>query len=227
MSAPSEGQRGKSNAYENVTCPFCGILCDDLEVTPDEKGLKVSKNACSRAVAGFERPIGPTNPLVDGKPVSLADAIAAAAKLIRGSRLPLYGGLATDVEGIRAVMSIADRSGGVIDHALSEGQYRNFRVLQTSGWFMSTLTEARNRTDLFIIVGTDVHKIHPRFFERVVTPPESMFAEDAPKRTVIFLGAGPDQSAATGPRIGEVLTLACPPHQVGDVVAAIRAVVNG
>ena len=77
MTAPTEGQRGKSNAFENVTCPFCGILCDDLEVTPDKKGLKVSKNACSRAIAGFERPVGPTNPLVEGKPVALADATSA------------------------------------------------------------------------------------------------------------------------------------------------------
>jgi formylmethanofuran dehydrogenase subunit B len=227
MSAPTEGQRGKSNAFENVTCPFCGILCDDLEVTPDEKGLKVSKNACSRAIAGFERPVGPTNPLVEGKPVALADAIQAAAKLIRAARLPLYGGLATDVEGMRAVMSIADRSGGVVDHALSEGQYRNFRVLQTSGWFMSTLTETRNRADLIVIVGTDVNKIHPRFFERIVTPPESMFPQLAPKRTVVFLGEGLDQSAATGPRIGEVVTLACPPHLVGEVISAVRASVNG
>jgi len=227
MSAPTEGQRGKSNAYENVTCPFCGILCDDLEVMPEERGLKVSKNACARAIAGFERPVGPTNPLVDGKPVALADAIQAAAKLVRAARLPLYGGLATDVEGMRAVMSIADRSRGVVDHALSEGQYRNFRVLQTSGWFMSTLTEVRNRADLIIIVGTDVNKIHPRFFERIVTPPESMFPQLAPKRTVVFLGEGLDQSAATGPRVGEVITLGCPPHLVGEVISAVRAAVNG
>ena len=72
----------------------------------------------------------------------------AATELIRKSSLPLYGGLGTDVNGIRAVMALADKSGGVVDHALSEGQYRNFRVLQTRGWITTTLTEARNRADV-------------------------------------------------------------------------------
>ncbi len=74
--------------------------------------------------------------------------IKQAAKLIGKAKLPLYGGLATDVEGMRAVLALAERSGGVVDHALSEAQYRNFKILQTSGWIMSTLTETRNRADL-------------------------------------------------------------------------------
>jgi formylmethanofuran dehydrogenase subunit B len=227
LDGPATGVRGKSNAYENVTCPFCGLLCDDLEVTPTETGLKVSKNACSRAIFGFERPVGSPTPKVGGRLVTLEEAIQAAANILRGARLPLYGGLATDVEGMRAVMSIADRSGGVVDHALSEGQYRNFRVLQTSGWFMSTLTEVRNRADLIVVVGSDLNKIHPRFFERIVTVTDSLLTDTPPKRTVVFLGKGLDQSAATGPRIGEVITAPCPPHLVGEVVAAIRAVING
>jgi formylmethanofuran dehydrogenase subunit B len=128
---------------------------------------------------------------------------------------------------MRAAMSIADRTGGVIDHALSEGQYRNFRVLQTSGWFMSTLTETRNRADVIVVVGCDLHKLHPRFFERVVAAPHSMLGEMPTKRTVVFLGQGLDTSAATGPRVGEVITVPCPPHQVSEVVSAVRAVING
>jgi len=124
-------------------------------------------------------------------------------------------------------MSIADRAGGVVDHALSEAQYRNFRVLQTSGWFMTTLTEARNRADLFIIVATDVHKLHPRFMKRVVTPTETMFDDPPVKRTVVFLGKGLDASAATGDRIGDVITLPCPIEQVSDVLAALRAIIKG
>ncbi len=65
-------------------------------------------------------------------------------------------------------MALAERTGGIVDHALSEAQYRNFKILQTSGWVMSTLTETRNRADLFIIAGSDIHKLHPRFFETVV-----------------------------------------------------------
>src|SRR5690606_30552957 len=92
---------------------------------------------------------------------------------------------------------------------------------------MSTLTEARNRADLFIIAGTDVHKIHPRFFERIVCPEETMFDEAPKKRTVVFLGKGLDASALTGPHIDEVVTLPCEIDQVGDILSALRAHLKG
>ena len=151
----------------------------------------------------------------------------AAAGLIRAAKLPLYGGMASDVAGARAVLSIADRTCGVLDHALSEGQYRNFRVVQTSGWIMSTLTEVRNRADLLLIVGTDVHKLHGRFFDRIVTNPHTMFESLASKRTVVFIGEGLDTSAAVGPRIEEVITLPVAKDRIPEVLAAISARVRG
>lgn len=221
------GERAASHQFENVACPFCGLLCDDLDVSRNDGVLKVRKNGCEKAIAGFERPMGSPKPSVAGKDVDLTKAIQTAAALIRQAKLPLYGGLATDVEGMRAVMALAERTGGVIDHALSEGQYRNFRVLQSRGWITTTLTETRNRADLIVIVGSDVHKLHPRFFERIVCTPESMFAATPPKRTVVFLGRGLDASEAVGPRVGEVLTIPCPIPQVGDVLSVLRARMRG
>lgn len=230
MTAQAEGDRpgeqGASHTYDNVTCPFCGLLCDDLQVTRTGSTLKVS-NGCPRAVAGFQRPLPPATPLVREREVSFEEAVQAAAALVREAKLPLYGGMASDVGGARAVMSIADRTCGVIDHALSEGQYRNFKVVQTSGWIMSTLTEVRNRADLIIVVATDVHKLHGRFFDRVVTNPHTMFESIAAKRTVVFIGEGLDTSAATGPRIDEVITLSVAKDRIPDVLAAISARVRG
>lgn len=218
---------GGPNHFENVACPFCGIVCDDLEIGPTADGLKVLKNGCVKSVAGFERAIAEPKPQIDGKDVTLDEAIAATAKLIAESRLPLFGGLATDVEGVRAVMVAAEKGGGVVDHALSEGQYRNFRVLQSSGWVMTTLTEARNRADIFIVAGSDIQKLHPRFFERVVCNEKSMFSEAPPKRTIIFLGDNLDASALTGTRIGEILTLPCQPDRMGEIFDAMRAMAKG
>ncbi|MBN2445528.1 MAG: hypothetical protein JXO22_02300, partial [Phycisphaerae bacterium] len=215
-----------THTYENVTCPFCGLLCDDLTVTRTGSTLKVS-NGCPRAVGGFQRPLPAASPMVREKTVSQEEAVAAAAALIRDAKLPLYGGMATDVSGCRAILSIADRSCGVLDHALSEGQYRNFKVVQTSGWIMSTLTETRNRADLILIVGTDVHKLHGRFFDRVVTTPYTMFEPVAAKRTVVFIGEGLDTSAATGPRIDEVITLPVAKDRIPEVLSAISARVRG
>ena len=216
-----------SGVEENVACPFCGILCDDLEVAHGPSGLKVLNNGCAKAIEGFERSILAANPQIGGRDVTLSEAVAEAARLIRASRLPLFGGLGTDVEGMRAVMAAAERAGGVVDHAFSEGQYRNFEVLQTSGWFMSTLTEVRNRADLIVIVCSDVHSLHPRFFERIVAVSEPMFLVAGQKRTVVFIGEGLDASAAKGGSIGDVLTLPCPIDAVGEVMSALRARLKG
>lgn len=215
-----------AQTHAHVTCPFCGLRCDDLEIARSGQALTVTRNGCDKAKAGFERPLTAAQPRIGGKPVSLGEAIAAAAALIRKAKLPAYGGLATDVDGMRAIMSIADKSRGVVDHAFSEAQGRNIKVLQTSGYFMTTMTEARNRADLFIIA-SDVHRFHPRFFERVVCNEKSMFSDDPPKRTVVFLGEGYDTSAATGSRIGDIVTINCPKHRIGEVVSALRTLKKG
>jgi formylmethanofuran dehydrogenase subunit B len=215
-----------SELFENVACPFCGMLCDDLEIARTGEGLKVRKGGCGRAIAGFERKLPAAKPKVKGKDVDLAEAVKEAAKLIGEAALPLYGGLATDVEGMRAAMALAERSGGVLDHAASEAQYRNFRVLQSVGWTLSTLTETRNRTDLIIIAGTDVAALHHRFFERIAAPRDSMFGVSAKKRTVVVIGKGLDK-AAKAAGVGEVVSLPCKPEQVGEVIGALRARLRG
>jgi len=220
------GERAGSELYQNVTCPFCGLLCDDLEIAREGTALKVLKNGCPRALAGFQRTLPAAKPMLGDKEVELNEAIEGAAALIGNAKLPLFGGMATDVDGARAMMSLADRACGVIDHALSEAQYRNLKVLQTSGWIMSTLTETRNRADLIVIVGSDVHKLHGRFFERIVCAPQVMF-KDVGKRTIVFIGEGLDTSAAKGARIGEVMTLPCPNSRLTEVLGVLQARLRG
>lgn len=223
----SEGEREASELFENVTDPFCGTLPDDLVVERTQHGLKVLKGGSAKSVAAFERKLPKASSQAGGKDVSLDEAVKQAAKLIGNAKLPLFGGLATDVEGMRAVLALAERAAGIVDHAFSEAQYRNFKILQSTGWTTTTLTEARNRADLFIIAGSDIHALHPRFFERIVSPPDSMFDVTAPKRTVVFIGKGLDRSGAKGSRIGEVVTLACEDEHAGDVVALLRARLRG
>lgn len=222
-----KGERASTELFENVVDPFGGMLCDDLVVERTGAGLKVVKNGSAQSIAGFERKLPPANPSVNGKVVALDAAVKQAAKLIGKANLPLFGGLATDVEGMRAVLALAERSGGVVDHALSEVGERNLKILQTSGWITTTLTETRNRADLIIIAGSDIHLLHPRFFERIVSPLDSMFDVTAQKRTVVFIGKGLDRSGAKGAQIGEVVTLACKDEEAGRVVALLRARLRG
>lgn len=220
---------GEPGTYGSVTCPFCGLHCDDLEVRSDGTRLTVTANGCPLAKAGFEQEtrVAAAPPSIEGRAVPLAEAIARAGELIAAARLPLFGGLATDVEGMRAVMALADRAGGVVDHMLSRALYRNTDVLQTSGWFMSTLTETRNRADLVVIVASDVSSLHPRFLERIVSPAETMLDAPAASRTVVLVGEGTPAAAITGRLIGEVIEIACANADVGIVLAELRALLRG
>jgi formylmethanofuran dehydrogenase subunit B len=223
----SSSERGSTARYDDVACPFCGLLCDDLKIERKGDQLKVLNTDCVRAVSGFERKLPPSSPMVRGKKLSLDEAIEAAAALIRASKLPLYGGLTTGVEGMRAVMSLADRTGGVVDHVLSEVQYRNLKVLQTNGWITSTLTEVRNRADLIIMVGGDVQKFNPRFYERIVSPPDSMFDLKPVRRAIVFLGKAPVIALLKGPRVGDIVVLDCELPRLPELLSALRARLRG
>ncbi len=99
----AKGERAEATVFEDVTNPFCGTLPDDLVVERTDQGLKVLKNGCGKSVAGFERMLPPSSPQVNGKDVDLDKAIKEAAKLIGKSALPMYGGLATDVDRVLGV----------------------------------------------------------------------------------------------------------------------------
>ena len=219
------GPSTASEEIENVPCPFCGMICDDLTVKKAAGGLKV-EGGCPRAVAGFERRLPDAKPQIDGRPVPLQQAITAAADLLRNSRNPIVTGLGTDVAGVRAAIALAERAGAVIDHAQSDSSFRNYRVLQTGGWVTTTLTEARNRADLFVIVGSDIKKYHARFFEKIVNPPSTMFPGVAEQRTVVVIGDNIGLPAR-GARVSDVISIPCKPERIAEVLDALRALAKG
>jgi formylmethanofuran dehydrogenase subunit B len=219
----------QAGAVENVTCPFCGLLCDDLTVERGADGnLKVKDKGCAKSVTFFERPVTASSPRIAGKPADLKDAVAKAAEILGKANLPLIAGLGTEVQGMRAVMSLADKAGATLDHMNSNGFMRNIQVVQNSGWQITTLTEVRNRVDLLVIVGTDIVSVFPRFFERVIWNKESMFGQDTGKREVVYLGGRDiDTSAGIAPDGRKPDVLPCDLERTPDVVAALRALVSG
>jgi Formylmethanofuran dehydrogenase subunit B len=80
-------------------------------------------------------------------PCDRDEAIAQAARILRQSRLPVFGGLATDVEGQRGALALADRLGGVVDHRGSRGLFSDLTALRDIGTMTTTLSEVRNRAD--------------------------------------------------------------------------------
>lgn len=210
-----------------VPSPFCGIGTDDLTIQVDGVSLKVVKNGCAVNSPAFEQAITDTCPRIDGKDVSLDAAVAKAAALLKNTNQPVIGGCATDVNGMRALLALADRSGAVVDNMNFTGARNNFLALQDSGWMNTTLAEVKNRCDLLLVVGTDLESFSPRFFERYLWNEESMFLDDTGKREVVYLGKAPSGSASTSPSGQKAQVFECANEDLPDVVAVLRALVKG
>ena len=210
-----------------VPSPFCGIGTDDLTIRVDGMSLKVVENGCAVNTPAFEQMITDTSPRVDGKDVSLDVAVAAAAALLKDSRLPVIGGCATDVNGMRGLLALADRCGAVVDNMNFTGARNNFLALQDSGWMNTTLAEVKNRCDLLLVAGTDLEAFAPRFFERFLWNKEAMFLDDTSSREVIYLGKAPSGDASTSPTGRKALVLECANEDLPEVVAVLRALVKG
>lgn len=206
-----------------VTCPFCGLVCDDLVVTGAPEALEVRASGCATAASGYGQRARNDGPRIAGRPATLADAAAEAARLLREARRPLFGGLATDVEGARAAGRLADRTGGVLDHMNGAAAVRNLLVLQDGGWITTTLSEIRNRCDLLILAGGDVTPRFPRFFERTIGTRETLFG-DRPGCEVVFLGHGPRKGTTLS---GAVEVIGCDVPALGDAFGVMRALLAG
>ncbi|ESS72995.1 tungsten-containing formylmethanofuran dehydrogenase 2 subunit B [Methyloglobulus morosus KoM1] len=209
-----------------VPSPFCGVGTDDLSIQVDGIALKVVAYGCAVNTPAFEQAIGDSNPRLAGKSVSLEVAVTQAATLLAQTKQPVIGGCATDVHGMRALLSLADRCGAVIDNMGFNAARNNFLALQDSGWMNTTLAEVKNRCDLLLVVGTDLEAIVPRFFERYLWN-EAMFLDDSRQRQVIYLGKPPSGNASTSPNGQKAQVLACDDSALPEVVGVLRALVKG
>ena len=166
-----------------VTCPFCGLLCDDLVLS--ERGLDT--RGCAMAAAGFRRESAAFRPhTVAGAPADLTTAAAAAAGILKAAKTPLFHGLAVDLHGIRALLSLAERAGGAVDHLASGPLLANAAVASASGWVTATFAEIANRADFILLVGGDPAEAFPRFHDRLVRNPIPLY-RDGPA-VVAYLG---------------------------------------
>jgi formylmethanofuran dehydrogenase subunit B len=173
---------------ETVTCPFCGLACDDLALSE----TRLDTRGCARAAAGFARAAAPRKPhTVGGKPASRDAAVSAAALILQGASAPLIHGLAADLHGIRALLALAERIGGTVDHMYSPALLANAAVARASGWVAATFAEVANRADFILLVGGDPQRNFPRFHERLVRNATPLYRDGPPKLAYI----GPESVA--------------------------------
>ena len=142
---------GAAAQPETWTCPFSSLLCDGFALEPGPV-LQLRGSDCSRARTGLAAfdDLGVVTPSVDGASQDLDAALDAAAARLAAARLPLFGGLATDVQGMRALYRLANVGGAILDHAHGEAMMPALRMLQDRGQMFTTLAEIRNRADLIV-----------------------------------------------------------------------------
>ncbi|MGH8551929.1 MAG: formylmethanofuran dehydrogenase subunit B [Methylococcales bacterium] len=212
--------------FKEVPSPFCGVGTDDLTIQVEGTTITVIENGCAVNTPAFEQPLGDLEPRVGGKKVAQKEAIAKAADILRSSKLPLFGGLATDVNGMRAVLSLADRCGAITDNMNFGNAMKNFLVVHDTGWMNTTLAEVKNRADLLLVVGCDLESLYPRFFERYIWTTDSLFLDDPSKRQIVYLGKVPSGFASKSPYGKSAKVLACQDADLPEVVAVLRALVK-
>lgn len=210
-----------------IPSPFCGIGSDDLSIQVDGVKLKVTANGCAVNTPAFEQAITDTQASIAGQPASMAEAVAKAAQILRDTQQPVIGGCATDVNGMRALLAVADKTGAVVDNLNFNVARRNILALQDSGWMNTTLAELKNRCDVLLVVGTDLEAFAPRFFERYLWNPESMHLADTNNRQIIYLGKAPSANASTSPAGKKADVMTCADADLPEVTAVLSALLRG
>lgn len=216
-----------TSIHEAVPSPFCGIASDDLTIRVDGTVVQVVKNGCAVTTPAFEAPLGDRNPRIAGQPVTLDAAVAHAAQLLRDTQMPVFSGFGTDVRDTRAALSLIDRTRGVFDQARAESGLRNLLALQDAGWMTTTLGEVKNRTDVLLVVGSDIESAFPRFYERFIWPADTLFGQDVNAREIIYLGRAPSGVATTSPSGRPPQVLDCAQSELPEVIGALTALAKG
>ena len=222
---PRSGANRKSEttAAVDAVCPFCSLLCDDLELRQTvDRSFRVTRNGCARARADFARAPIVSEPLVDGQSTSLEKAVAAAARLLKRSEQPLIAGLATDVDGIRAAVDLAERCGGILDHVHGDVMNAANMVLQSRGWYATTLSELRNRADFVLLAGVDLNERYENLSRRCLRPAASLHTKNLRKRRIVYLG-----SAASAPRDDSTECISCRAESMAETLQALLATLKG
>ncbi|SAK91077.1 Formyltransferase/hydrolase complex Fhc subunit B [Caballeronia temeraria] len=193
------------------------MLCDDIALAPSaDQRLAAPRTACPRleqSLAHFGPNDANQKPAIDGQITDADSALSQAAAILSNARRPLFGGLATDVAGARALYELAAQCGAILDHLHGDTLADSNRALQDRGSFFTTLSEVRSRADLIVVFACEPSRRYPRFFERIESA-----GRDA---SVLFVGCDIDKAANT--RAEAILPNADP----FDTLALWSALVEG
>jgi formylmethanofuran dehydrogenase subunit B len=117
-----------------------------------------------------------------------ADALGRAAQVLGRARLPVIGGLLTDIAGAAAAIALAQQLEGVIDHAAGDGLARATQIMHETGGCPASLGEARNRADFIVLVGAAPLKRDPNLLDTLFPKEAGLPRPGNNARELILLG---------------------------------------
>jgi formylmethanofuran dehydrogenase subunit B len=165
-----------------VTCPVCGCLCDDIELTVQDGKIVEVKNGCAMSESKFlgfrEHRI--TKPLIrkDGELVEtlFKKATEKAAEILIKANYPLlFGWSSTSCEATRIGLELAEEIGAVIDNTSTVCHGPSELAVQDVGIASCTLGQVRHRADLVVYWGSNPWSAHPRHIERYTSFADGRF----------------------------------------------------
>jgi formylmethanofuran dehydrogenase subunit B len=181
-------------SYTGVTCPFCGCLCDDIEVSVDKGAIIKVANGCAYSLTKYlnynrDRITAPLIREGDKQvPVELPEAIERAAKILSEAEYPvLYGWSSTSAEAIGLGVELAEELGGAIDNTTSVCHGPTTEALQELGLPGCTLGQVRNRADLIIYWGSNPLQSHLRHMSRYTIGAEGRWRRGRDERTLVVV----------------------------------------
>jgi formylmethanofuran dehydrogenase subunit B len=170
----------------DVICPFCGTLCDDLEVEVSDDGKTIVDvyNACAIGAEKFmhaqakDRVTRPRMQQPDGsyKEVTYDEAVEYTAQMFAKAKKPLmYGWSSTSCEAQSVGHEIAEKAGAIVDNTATVCHGTTLIAVQDVGIPSCTLGEIKNRADVVIFWGCNPAHAHPRHMSRYSIFPRGFF----------------------------------------------------
>lgn len=225
---------GETLSIKSVTCPVCGCLCDDIELTVKDGRVISVKNGCALSNAkflGFAEEHRFRKPLIrkNGKLVetSLQEAVHKSAEILANANYPvLYGWSSTSCEAQRIGVELAEEIGGVLDNTSTVCHGPSILGIQEVGLPTCTLGQIRHRADLIIYWGCDPWSAHPRHLERYTSFTEGRFENSEWKAYLQKLKAAAGQKKFESARRREFVKFQPHVHTQSCVISGIPQILS-
>lgn len=215
----------------DVVCPYCGCLCDDLEVVVDSDRIIEVRSNCELGAKRFLDAdiltrLKASKIKVEGefKEVSMDEAVQKAAEILTKAKRPLlYGWSSTECDAIKVGVELAEELGAIVDNTTSVCHGPTTLALQEVGISTCTLGDIKNRADLVIYWGCNPMQAHPRHLSRYTTFPRGFFRERGQEnRTLVVVDVRKTDTAKLAKHFLQVK-----PNYDYELISALRLAIKG